>query len=450
MEDLKNKKVSVLGLGRSGRAVCNLLVSKGAQVFGSDSGEVTIPEKDFDYETGKHSEKIYDSDLIVVSPGIPLDVGVLEEARRREIEIVGEIEVASWFIEGTLIAVTGTNGKTTTSSLIREMLDVGGFSTVLGGNISPGIPLSEAVMKSNEETYIVAEVSTFQLETIKRFRPCIGIITNITPDHLDRHKDFETYIWLKRRLFSNQTQDDYCILNYDQKETRDTENHVPSQVYFFSVKEPVENGAFLSEDEIYVSTQGKGSSVYRREDILLPGMHNVENALAATTACMIVGCDQSAMRKAVMTFSGVPHRLEFVAVIEGIRFINNSMCTNPVAFKRSVESVMTPFVLICGGRNKNLALEKMVDSIRKAKFTVIIGESAEPLARLLQNVRYEDLLIARTMDEAVKKAFEHASLGDTVILSPGGSSFDMFKDFAERGEHFKRSVKRLKNGPIEN
>ncbi|TET21781.1 MAG: UDP-N-acetylmuramoyl-L-alanine--D-glutamate ligase [Candidatus Cloacimonadota bacterium] len=447
--NVRGMKVSVIGLGRSGMAASRLLLKKGAFVFGSDSGTPPISLKGFDYETGVHSERIFDAELIVTSPGVPSDHRILKEARRRGIEVIGEVELASQYFDGQMIAVTGTNGKTTTCALIKAMLDKGGFKAALGGNISPGIPLSQVVLNADTETIIVAEISTFQLETIKEFKPNIGIITNISADHMDRHKDFRTYVSLKRKLFINQDAHDFCILNFDDEITKEIKKEVTSQVFFFSVKNEVENGAFLRKDDIWFNRQQNGKMLFRRQDVLLPGEHNLENILAASVACMLAGCNAESISTVVQTFSGVPHRLEFVKKIKGITFVNNSMCTNPVAFRRSLEGVTTPFVLICGGRNKNLALEQMIAPIRKAKYTVIIGESAPLLARYLKEKGYEEFSIAKTIDEATNVAYAHASVGDTVLLSPGGSSFDMFKDFADRGKKFKESIRRLTNGKDE-
>jgi UDP-N-acetylmuramoylalanine--D-glutamate ligase len=447
-ENVEGKKVTVLGLGRSGIAACGLLDAHGAVVFGSDSGQPEITARGFAYETGRHSERIFDAELIVVSPGIPFDHEILEEARRRGIEVIGEIELASRHFDGIMIAVTGTNGKTTTAALIKTMLDEAGVVAALGGNISPGIPFSEVVRTATRETVVVAEISTFQLETVISFKPHIGIITNITPDHLDRHKDFQTYVGLKRKLFANQGKDDFCILNFDDPVTKETAGMVNSAVYFFSVAKDVRNGAFLSEGKIYFAQDGTSRKLFARSDIILPGMHNLENVLAASTAGMLAGCDADALARAVKRFSGVPHRLEFVGEFGGITFINNSMCTNPVAFARSLEGIDKPFVLICGGRNKDLALAQMIKPITRAKYTVIIGESAVPLSRALESSGYTDFTIARTMEDAIDIAYSHASRGDTVLLSPGGSSFDMFTDFADRGEKFKEGVWRLTNGTV--
>lgn len=444
-DNFKGKRITVMGLGKSGVAVIKLLLSEGVDVFGSDSGNPDIHIDGLEFEKGKHSNKVFQSDIMVLSPGIPLDHPVVKEAKKRDIEIIGEVEVASRIFDGQLIAVTGTNGKTTTCALINEMLKNGGIKTTLGGNISPGIPFSEAVLHSDTYTKMVIEVSTFQLETIKSFRPFIGIITNISPDHLDRHKDFETYIELKRKLFINQTDDDYCIINFDQDITRQTQKRVKSLVYFFSIKNEVERGCFLSGGNVVYSDGEQRTSLFSERDVLLQGRHNLENVLAASTASLIAGCEIDAIRKTVKEFSGVPHRLELIGEIDGVSFVNNSMCTNPVAFKRTIESFKTPFVLICGGRNKNLELKKMIEPIKKAKSVVIIGESAKALSEYLKKNGYTNFRIAGTMEGAVKIAFEQASRGDTVLLSPGGSSFDMFVDFADRGDHFKRSVERLKN-----
>jgi UDP-N-acetylmuramoylalanine--D-glutamate ligase len=445
---VRGRKVTVLGLGKSGIAACRLLSKGGAIVFGSDSGKPQIARADFTYETGGHSDRIFDADLVVVSPGIPTDHPVLKEARERGVEIIGEIELAAQHFDGTIIAVTGTNGKTTTAALMKSMLDESGMKAALGGNIAPGFPLSEVVLTADRDTVVVAEISTFQLETIKTFKPHIGIITNISPDHLDRHKDFDTYVGLKRKLFVNQSEDDFCILNFDQAVTRKTEVLVHSRVFYFSIHQTIQNGTYLSGDTVYFARNGRNSVLFSKDDVLLPGMHNLENVLAASTAAMLAGCDPGAVKRAVRQFSGVPHRLELVRKIRGVTFINNSMCTNPVAFKRSLEGVPHPFVLICGGRNKNLALEQMVKPITTAKFTVIIGESSVPLSQALKRIGYSRFAIAHSMGEATSVAAAHAESGDTVLLSPGGSSFDMFEDFADRGEQFKESVRRLTNGAL--
>lgn len=447
---MQGRKVTVLGLGRSGIAACKLLQKDGAIVFGSDAGRPEIREAGFDYEIGGHTDRIYDAALMVVSPGIPATHTLLEKARERGIEIIGEIELAAQHFDGTLIAVTGTNGKTTTAALVKAMLDEGKVKSALGGNISPGVPLSEVVLTADSETVVVAEVSTFQLETIKTFKPHIGLITNISPDHLDRHKNFDTYIALKRRLFINQQGEDFCILNYDDPLTKETARMVRSQVCYFSTQCSIENGTFLRDNAVYFARKGEQMKLFERDDVLLHGMHNMENVLAASTAGMIAGCDAAALKRAVSHFSGVPHRLEFVRKVGGVTFVNNSMCTNPVAFARSLEGVQAPFLLICGGRNKDLALSQMVKHITRAKFTVIMGESAVPLSRALAGVGYDRFAIAHSMDESIRMAAAHAEPGDTVLLSPGGSSFDMFNDFADRGEQFKESVWRLTNGAIGN
>ncbi len=445
MIKLQGKKVTVLGLGRSGIAASKLLLSKGAKVFGSDSGNPSIPEGLFECECGRHSDRIFDSDMIIVSPGIPQDSPELREARKREIRILGEIELAYQCYKGKLIAVTGTNGKTTTCALIKEMLSNCGFNVLLGGNISPGVPLSQVVLEAPMDSTIVAEVSTFQLETIELFKPFIGILTNISPDHLDRHKDLITYVSLKRRLFTNQDENDFCVLNFDQEVTRETGAYVKSSVYFFSTRQAIEKGSFISGGKVFYKKDEDRNLLFSKDDIRLPGIHNLENVLAASTASILSGCDYGSLKETVKSFAGFPHRLEFVREINGIRFVNNSMCTNPVAFARSVESVKTSFVLICGGRNKNLQLKEMIDPILKAKFVVLMGESSHKLAEYLEQEGYKNFEMAETMKEATGVAYSKASKGDTILFSPGGSSFDMFRDFADRGNCFKESVERLNN-----
>ncbi len=412
-------RVSIVGYGRSGKAAAALAKSAGYEVFVSD-----IKPIDFEgeKETG-HSEKILDADLIVVSPGIR-ELEILEKARDK---VIGEIEFAYRFVKGDIIGVTGTNGKTTTASLIHSILQEAGYPVSLCGNIYPGIPMSQAVLERKGEGIFVVELSSFQLEGIREFRPKIGIITNITLDHMDRYEKREDYVRAKERIFMNKRDEDIAVLNGRDGECLRIGKKLTNVHYFW--KDIEWNGA----NAVY-----HGRGIFAKEDVLYPAEFFVENALAASLACLLYGVSDEYIKKGIRKFRGVPHRLEFVREINGVKFINNSMCTNPVAFYKTIKS-FPGCVVIAGGKLKGMNPELIVKGIREyAKGCVLIGESKEELERKLKETGYNQIELASSMRDAVRKALGFDP--ELVILSPGGSSFDMFRDFVERGEVFKKEV----------
>jgi len=420
-------KASVLGAGRSGQSVAKLLMDKGYKVVLSDIVVKRLQLPGVEFDLG-HTERILDTDLIVLSPGIPTNLPILQRARERGIPIYGELEVSSWFLptDTKIIAITGTNGKTTTAYLTYEVIKAAGYPVVIAGNM--GIPLSERVNDVKAGGYLVLEVSSFQLETIDKFRPYIGVWLNFVPEHLDRYRDVLDYWKAKARLFMNQTSTDFAILNKD-VESYATLNTDAQKLYLHDV------------DHIY----HKDGTIYYGGKPILSNIHApvymMENLLAVTGIVSIIKLDHSLIKHVFSEWKGLPHRMELVAEINGVRFINNSMCTNPTAFVKTLESIDSPIILIAGGKNKNLDITPIVEAIKRyTKHTLLIGETASLIKSYV-----DDAEIMEDLPTAVKRAVELAEPGDVVLLSPGFASFDMFRDFAHRGEVFRDAVQKIKS-----
>jgi UDP-N-acetylmuramoylalanine--D-glutamate ligase len=432
MNDFKGKQVSVIGFGRSGKASAELLVSAGAEVFVSESGDRqgVEPVEGTEFEFGKHSDRVYESSLIVISPGIPMTHRVVTEAAKRGIPVIGELELAFQFTTNPIIAVTGTNGKTTTAFLIRDVLKASGMDAIVCGNV--GVPLSSVIRNREEHTVFVVEVSTFQLETIVTFRPKIGVLLNITADHLDRHKNFEEYRDLKLKLFSNQTEDDHAVLNLDDSIVSSA--RTKSQKSFFSTHKPAT--VWLKNGDVF----WQSDRLFSMEEVDLRWECLTHNYLASIAVGKAMDIPDKLIIRGLRAFREVSHRLEDAGSVKGVKFINNSMCTNPVAFVRTLFSFSSPVSLIAGGKKKNTDIMTIVKAMNeKADYVCLIGETAEELSGLL-DVEHQT---ASSMEEAVILAYRHASKGDTVLLSPGFASFDWFVDFRDRGEKFKEAVGKL-------
>jgi len=512
--EIKDKKVLVVGLARSGVGAANLLSSLGARVSITD-----IKSREFLVEninrlspavevfTGEHPEGIFnEADLIVISPGVPLNILPLINARAKGIPLIGELELAYQIVTSyelrvtgkiqnigaatrnpqlvapAFIAVTGTNGKSTTTTLVDLMLKKSGFKTLLGGNI--GNALTEEIYKTvascksqvaseNKDLslvtchlsldYIVAEVSSFQLETIQDFKPFVSMILNITPDHLNRYKDMEEYIDAKIKISQNQGMNDYLILNADDPiigarcKGQDS-RFKKTNILFFSREKEVE-GIYYKNDRLILNLKPTPETALSRllrkglvsppynligvDEIKIKGVHNIENAMAASLAALICGCHLEAIRTVLKDFPGLEHRLEFVSEINGVSFINDSKGTNVGAVIKSLEG-MKSVVLIMGGRDKDGDFTVLRDLIKdRVKSLILIGEAREKIAEALKDAT--DTLFAADMEEAVRLSFSKASAGDIVLLSPGCASFDMFKDFEDRGEKFKEAVKAIQD-----
>jgi UDP-N-acetylmuramoylalanine--D-glutamate ligase len=449
--DLKNKRVLVVGLARTGLVVALFCASRGALVTGVDDKPETqlagiVPElraAGVSLFLGSRSTDAFSkSSLIVVSPGVPANLPELAQARRLGIPVWSEIELAWRFLRGRLIAITGSNGKTTTTSLVAHILETAGIKTLMGGNI--GTPLLSLVDSSTDAGVTVAEVSSFQLETISEFRPDIAVLLNLTPDHLDRHGSFEEYARAKMRIFENQTERDVAVLNADDEEVSPRQPPGSRRVWF-SRRNQVAEGAFLRGDEMVFRSGGLEIPLLRRNDVPLRGDHNVENILAAGAAAYLAGAPPAAIAAGVKSFKAVEHRLEYVGNIGGVEFYNDSKATNVDAALKAIEAFHGPLVVILGGKDKGSPYTALREPLRqRARAVILIGAAAEKIAvDLSGSARMEH---ARTLDCAVETALGLAKPGDVILLAPACSSFDQFKNYEDRGEAFKRLIARFESG----
>ena len=437
-----------VGLARTGVATALFCAARGARVTATDSrtedeiGEVIAKLKDagVTLELGCHREKTFlDQDLIIPSPGVPADEAHLQAARAKGISIWSEIELAYRFMKGRLIGITGSNGKTTTTSLVEHILKTAGMQTILAGNI--GTPLIGCVDTMKDDTCTVVELSSFQLELIDTFRPNIGVFLNLTPDHLDRHHTLEAYGAVKARLFENQTGEDAAILNADDVATTPYAPSLP-RVYWFSRKQRVAQGAYVRGEEIVFRQDGAEETLLKLEDIPLAGAHNVENVLAAAAAARLAGAPSAAIAKGVRSFAGVEHRLEFVAEIAGVRYYNDSKATNVDATLKALDAFPGRILIILGGKDKGSDYTALQKPLReKAILALLIGTAAEKIEeQIAGSVALER---AETLERAVETASHAAQRGDVVLLAPACASFDQFQNYEHRGHVFKDLVRQL-------
>jgi UDP-N-acetylmuramoylalanine--D-glutamate ligase len=477
----KDKNILVVGLARSGIGACHLLDTLGARVSVTDlkpceslKSEIRKLPPSVKVIAGKHPDEVFNTaDMIVISPGVPLNTPQIINAKRLGITVIGELELAYQVIRQStkhrtqktdFIAITGTNGKSTTVTLIDLMLKRAGLESMLAGNIGNALTEEISNLKSQVSNFefIVTEVSSFQLESIKDFKPLISVILNITPDHLDRYKDIREYMNAKGNIFINQGAGDYLLLNADDPlvmelyySERIRHRSDDINILFFSMNKEVE-GIYKKDSGLFLnllSTPGTAPSGFVRkgfvppfklisiDEIRIKGVHNIENAMAASLVAFLCGCPVDSIIDILRTFPGLAHRLELVRNIKGVQYINDSKGTNVGAVKKSIESFEN-VVLIMGGRDKNSDFSVLKDLVRqKVKALILIGEAKEKIAHQLGDIT--DTVFASTMDEAVKVASEKATVGDTVLLSPGCASFDMFNDFEDRGERFREAVLNL-------
>ena len=448
MMELKGKKVLVVGLGKSGLAAALFLRRRGAQVTVSDvrSAEALandIPallEEGINVEAGGHGLLTFRrQDLIVVSPGVPLNTPELSQARSFGLPIIGELELAARFLKGRILAITGSNGKTTTTTLVGEILKEAGLCTLVGGNI--GVPVVSLIEESTNETWSVLEVSSFQLESTQEFHPAIAVILNITPDHLDRHGSFENYALAKERIFAEQTGDDYVILNADNARTAASAMRSRARVYWFSAEHPVDRGAWAMDGQLWfrASKDTDPEPVLPLSGIPLKGAHNVENVLAAVCAARLAGAPEAAVRSAIEKFKAVEHRLEFVANLNGVDYYNDSKATNVDATAKAVEAFPGCIHLILGGKDKNSDYRLLSDLLRqRVKAVYTIGSAAGKIESHLRGV--VPIHSCETLEKAVATAAGAAHPGDIVLFAPACSSFDQFENYEHRGRVFKELV----------
>jgi UDP-N-acetylmuramoylalanine--D-glutamate ligase len=446
--ELNNKRVLVVGLGKSGVASALFLKAHGARVTVSDtkSGDDLrneIPmllDQGITVETGGHGERTFrGQDLIVVSPGVPLDAPPLVQARNLGESVIGEIELAAQFLPGPMVAITGSNGKTTTTTLTGEILVAAGYAALVGGNIgTPAISLAD---RARAETVIVLEISSFQLETIQTFRPKVAVVLNVTPDHLDRHRTLDAYVNAKARIFENQRASDFAVLNMDDPTCEVLGTRTRSQVFWFSRQKEVALGAWIRDGMILFRDPQNQREVLPVADIPLKGAHNVENVLAAVCASSLMGCAPEKIRQAVHNFKAVEHRLEFVATIRGVDYYNDSKATNVDATIKALDSFPANIHLILGGKDKGSDYSVLNDLLRRrVKRVYTIGAAA---AKIESQIKGAEVVHAETLENALRRANAVAQGGDVVLLAPACASFDQFKNYEHRGQVFKQIVRTL-------
>ena len=451
--NIKDKKVLLVGLAKTGVSTIKKLDKLGASIVVTD---IKPKEKledilsqlnglnNVEYILGSHPEDISDIDLTIVSPGVPLDLPFIEKLKESNVKIIGEVELAYTLSNNPIfVGITGTNGKTTTTSLVGEIFKEAKRDTYIVGNI--GNPVIDTVDYTNENSVLVTELSSFQLESIDTFRPKVSSILNITEDHLNRHHTMENYINAKARIFENQEKSDFSILNYDDSIVRSLNKNNNASILYFSRQEKIDQGVYLDENNnIVISIDGKQITVLNRNELSLPGDHNLENAMAAILMTYVVGVDLEVIKQVLTTFKGVEHRLEFVTNKNGIMFVNDSKGTNPDSTIKAIGSYERPIILIAGGMDKHSDFTDMMKCATKnVKELVLLGETADKIEASARKEGLENITKVKNMEEAVKKAYELAEDGDVVLLSPGCASWDMYPNFEARGLDFKENIYKL-------
>jgi UDP-N-acetylmuramoylalanine--D-glutamate ligase len=448
---IQGRKIGIIGMARSGVAAALLAEANGGKPFVSDNAPATnlsdpiakLKAKHIPFEVGGHTDELLSSDYLIVSPGVPPTIPILKKAVEKGIPIFSEIEFASWLCKGKIIAITGSNGKTTTTTLVGEICKAAGFDTFVCGNI--GLPFAEVAHRATADSVVVLEVSSAQLEQISEFRPNIGVILNITPDHLDRYGSFEPYRRAKYRIAENMHGTDTLLMNRDDSGTIAEDIPTKAQKQFFTVSLDANCLAYVQNDYLYAKVRGAAQQIIHRKEIRIPGPHNLQNASAASAIAGLLGVKAEIIAKTLASFAGVEHRLEFVARVAGINFVNDSKATNVDSVFYALKSIDTPLYLIAGGRDKGAPYAPIIEAGRgKIKGIIAIGEAKQIISNELGS--HFTVKFAGTLEEAVQLGFSLAHPGETVLLSPGCASFDMFENYEHRGRVFKTAVAGLKNG----
>ncbi|MDD3293798.1 MAG: UDP-N-acetylmuramoyl-L-alanine--D-glutamate ligase [Geobacteraceae bacterium] len=449
--ELKDRKILVVGLARTGASVARFLSERGARVTVTDRREreavasfiESLQERDVAFELGRHGDETFlSADLIVVSPGVPMDIAPIKLAVSRGIPVISEIELAYRFIDAPIAAITGTNGKTTTTTLSGEIFSACGFKTFVGGNI--GRPLIDLVTSGESVDRVVAEISSFQLEGIERFRPRVAVLLNITEDHLDRYASYQEYIDAKARVFANQTSDDFAVLNVDDPLVAGYAKKIPSRVAPMSRHDVLEQGIFYRDGIITFKWEGRVER-FPTSAFKLRGVHNLDNCMAALATALLMGCDAAPALAAVEAFPGLPHRMELVATVNGVAYYNDSKGTNVGSVVKSLESFPGKITLIAGGRDKGGEYAPLAELVRRrVRRLILLGEAKERIKDALGHLT--DTILVESLEEAVREAHRLARPGEIVLFSPACSSFDMFRNYEERGERFASLARSLPQG----
>ena len=443
-------KVLIIGAARSGLAAAAFLAQKGEEVIVTDTNlkaqkesEEALKNYEIRYIWGKQPDiDELAVDMIVVSPGVPLSIAPIRRAKELGIKVIGEVELAYLNAKAPIVAITGTNGKTTTTTLVGEIFKAAGWECGVGGNI--GVSLLEESEKISDAGVLVAEISSFQLESTEKFKPKAAAILNLTPDHLDRHGDMQGYLAAKAKIFAMQDENDFLVLNYEDEYLRPLAEKCQSQVLFFSAQHILKNGVYVEDKMIKIAFKGKISQVCPPEEIRIKGAHNLENALAAVALCFALGVDEQVIAQVLRDFKGVEHRLEPVRELDGVLYINDSKGTNPDSTSKALVAYDRPLILIAGGKNKGLSFLPLAKLIKeRVKGVVLVGMAKNDIKAALDEVGFSNYVLVDKFEETVEAAKKMADEGDIVLLSPACTSWDMFKSFEERGELFKKLVNAL-------
>lgn len=452
LDNIKDKKVLVVGLGKSGVAALEAMVKLDADVYVQDSkaSDAVDPElmtymqeNDITGYFGETPDDMAQFDMLILSPGVPPELPFIQKAKDSGAEVIGELEVAYRFGKGQYVALTGTNGKTTTTTLVGEIFEKSGRETHVVGNI--GVAVVSKSLDVDDDAWLVTETSSFQLETICDFKPVVSAILNLTPDHLNRHKTMENYGAAKARVFENQDESQYLVINYDDKVCYDLAKDCKAKIVPFSRMEELEFGAFVKDEYIVIKNeQGELIQFCKTDELNIPGTHNLENALAAVAVAYFAGINADVITKALLEFQGVEHRIEFCGEVDGVRFVNDSKGTNPEASIKAIDAMKGGVILIAGGYDKGSTFDELIEAFNgKVKHMVLLGKTAPMIKETAEKLGFTSSIIVEDMEQCVNEAFRLAEKGDNVLLSPACASWDMYKSFEQRGEHFKECVKKL-------
>lgn len=452
--DLKNKRVLVAGTGISGIGAVSLLGKTDAGLILYDGNKELTEEdvraklsekKDIRIIIGELEDEVIQTlDIAVLSPGIPTDAPFVNRMRDAGVLIWGELELADQFAQGTVLAITGTNGKTTTTTLVGEILKNYFKEVYVVGNI--GTAYAGVAMDTTEEAYVVAETSSFQLETVDEFHPKVSAVLNLTPDHLNRHHTMEGYVNAKKNIMMNQTAEDFVVLNYDDPLTREIGETAVPQVIYFSSAQALEKGYYFYDKKIFYSENGKTEEICSADSLKILGLHNMENIMAAVAMAQCVGVPMDKIRETITSFMGVEHRIEYVTEKRGVVYYNDSKGTNPDAAIKAIQAMVRPTLLIGGGYDKDSAYDEWIEAFNgKVRYLVLLGATADKIEACARRHGFENIIRAESLEEAVHICAQKAEDGDAVLLSPACASWDMFKSYEERGRLFKDCVDKLED-----